>query len=84
MAVRGAGTVALPSLKETLSRAMSIGSVDAVAVARKKAEVLIEPETGSVGMFEFKEMDRLIAAGRRAALVALEQGFDRIVDPPPS
>ena len=63
----------LPSLKETLTRSISIGSVDAVTAARKRADVLIEPETAGVGMLEFDQIDRVVAAGRQAALEALER-----------
>jgi NTE family protein len=79
IAVRGAGTVALPTLKETLTRSITIGSVDAVAAARRKADLLIEPATAGVGMLEFREIDRVVAAGRRAALAALEQADERIL-----
>ena len=71
MAVRGAGTAPLPGLKETLIRSISIGSVDAVSEARKRADVLIEPATAGTGMLEFAEIDSMVAAGRRAALDAL-------------
>jgi len=58
---------------------MTIGSVDAVSVARKQADFLIEPQTTGVGMLEFREIDRVVAAGRRAALAALEQADERIL-----
>jgi NTE family protein len=78
MAVRGADVVALPSLKETLTRAITIGSVDAVALARRQADLLIEPATAGVGMLEFAAIDRMIASGRAAAAKALEQGLDQL------
>jgi NTE family protein len=77
IAPRGAGTVPLPSLKETLTRSITIGSVDAVSAARKRADLLIEPETAGVGMLEFREIDRVVAAGRRAAVAVLEQADKR-------
>jgi predicted acylesterase/phospholipase RssA len=78
IAVRGASTVAFPTLKETVTRSITIGSVDAVAAARQKAQFLIEPETAGVGMLEFEAIDRMIAAGRRAAIAALDQGLERL------
>jgi NTE family protein len=79
IAPRGAGTVPLPSLKDTLTRSITIGSVDAVSAARKRADLLIEPETAGVGMLEFREIDRVVAAGRRAALAALEEAGERFL-----
>jgi predicted acylesterase/phospholipase RssA len=78
VAVRGADTAHLPSMKETLVRSITIGSVDNVAAARERADVLIEPATAGTGMLEFAQIDRMVAAGRRAALEALEEGIDRM------
>jgi NTE family protein len=71
IAVRGAGTTPMPALKETLTRSITIGSVDAVSAAREQADLLIEPQTAGIGMLEFRELDRIVQAGRRAALDAL-------------
>jgi NTE family protein len=68
---RGGGEPPLPNIKETLVRAISIGSVDAVGVARQQADLLIAPETGTVGMTEFEQLDRMVEAGRAAARTAL-------------
>jgi predicted acylesterase/phospholipase RssA/CRP-like cAMP-binding protein len=73
MAVRGAGEVQLPSLKETLTRSIAIGSVDAVALARRRADLLVEPQVHDTGMLEFGAIEHMIAAGRRAALDALAE-----------
>jgi predicted acylesterase/phospholipase RssA/CRP-like cAMP-binding protein len=62
----------LPSLKETLARTIGIGSVDAVEVARRRADLLITPETGAVGLLEFQRLDEMVETGRRAARLALE------------
>jgi NTE family protein len=62
----------LPSIKETLTRSIGIGSVGMVAESRQRADLLIAPETGSVGMTEFKELDHMVDAGRQAARTALE------------
>jgi predicted acylesterase/phospholipase RssA len=62
----------VPSLKETLARTIGIGSVDAVEVARRRADLLITPETGAVGLLEFQRLDEMVEAGRRATHLALE------------
>jgi NTE family protein len=62
----------LPSLKETLTRSIAIGSVDAVQLARRKASLLIAPQTGGVGLVEWSAIDRMIAAGRQATRETLE------------
>jgi NTE family protein len=64
----------LPSLKETLIRAIGVGSVPAVAQARDRADLLISPEVGDVGMLEWGALDRVVEAGRVAAREALAQG----------
>jgi NTE family protein len=62
----------LPRLKDTLARAIGIGSVDAVETARRRADLLITPETGVVGLLEFDQLDRMVEIGRQAARAALE------------
>lgn len=62
----------LPSLKETLTRAIGIGSVDAVELARRRADLLITPETGVVGLLDFEQIDGMVELGRRAAGAALD------------
>jgi predicted acylesterase/phospholipase RssA len=60
-----------PRLKEVLVRAISLGGVDAVNAARRDADLLIEPQVGDVGMLDFRKLDRVVEAGRRAAREAL-------------
>jgi NTE family protein len=62
----------LPSLKETLIRAIGVGSVPAVAEARERADLLICPEVGDVGMLEWAALERMVQAGRVAARAALD------------
>ena len=57
----------LPGLKETLARAIAVGSVHAVEEARERAEVLVCPDVGDVGMIEWDALDRVVEAGRAAA-----------------
>jgi NTE family protein len=62
----------LPNLKEILTRSIVIGSVDALAAARGRADVLITPETGEVGLLDFRQLDRMVELGREAAGKALD------------
>jgi NTE family protein len=61
----------LPRLKETLVRSITIGSVDALGAARKKADILISPATGAIGLLDFGQIDRMVDAGRAATREAL-------------
>ena len=51
---------------------------DAVAASREHADLLIAPETGTVGMTEFEQLDRMVEAGRRAARTALAGAPDLV------
>ena len=64
---RHRGKPALPPLKETLARSIVLGSIDAAKRARGRADVLIEPDTGSCGMLDFARLDEMVHAGRTAA-----------------
>jgi NTE family protein len=57
----------LPKFKEILTRAIGIGSIDAVALARSQADLLIAPSVAGVDMLDFSQLDRLIEIGRGAA-----------------
>lgn len=61
----------LPNLKEILTRAIGIGSVDSVVAAREQADLVIAPATGPIGMLDFAKLDWMIEAGRSAARTAL-------------
>jgi NTE family protein len=71
IAVRGADKAPLPGFKDTLIRSITIGSIDNLAIGRRRADVLIEPPTTGTGMLEFAAIDRMVAAGRQAALDVL-------------
>ncbi len=62
----------LPNLKEILTRTIGIGSVDALERARQEADLLIAPDTGSIPLLDFKQLDRMVEVGRVAARAALE------------
>jgi len=61
----------MPSLAETLLRTALLGSADSMRDARARAALVISPDVGGVGMFEWHEIDTARDAGRRAAEEAL-------------
>ena len=61
----------LPGLKETLSRAIAVGSVHAVEDARERADVLVCPDVADIGMLEWDALDRVVEAGRAAGRAAV-------------
>lgn len=63
----------VPSIVDTIGRSMVLGSWRKSAVTRELAELVITPELGSVGMFEFARMDELVESGRRSGVAAAEQ-----------
>ena len=65
---------ALPALKETLARSIVLGSVETAKRARRRADVLIEPDTGACGMLDFDRLDAMVEAGRQAARATLAGG----------
>lgn len=62
----------LPSLPETLLRSMLMGSAPAAADARRRAAVVVTPNTRGIGLLEFHQIDRAVEAGRVAGRAALE------------
>jgi NTE family protein len=70
-AVSTAPDAPLPGLKETLARAIAVGSVHAVDDARERAEVLVCPDVAEVGMLEWDALDRVVEAGRAAGREAV-------------
>jgi NTE family protein len=63
----------LPSLKETMIRTLVLGSIDTAEAARRHADFVIVPEVEEFGMTAFRELDRIVEAGRRAARRALPE-----------
>jgi NTE family protein len=61
----------LPTIKETLARSMVLGSIESAKAARKRADVIVEPDTGACEMLDFRRLDEMIEAGRQAARQAL-------------
>jgi NTE family protein len=66
----------LPSLPETMARIALLSSANTGESARRHADLAITVRVSGVGLLEFHQIDQARAAGRRAALAALE-------DPPP-
>lgn len=67
-----AATERLPSLAETLTRVMLLGSSNTSEAARRHADLVIRPRPDGVGLFEFHQLDAALEAGRIAARQVLE------------
>jgi predicted acylesterase/phospholipase RssA len=62
-----------PSLGETLTRVLLLGSANTSDAARRHADLVIKPRAEGVGLLEFHQLDAAREAGRKAALEALER-----------
>ncbi len=62
-----------PSLGETLTRVLLLGSANTSDAARRHADVIIKPRAEGVGLLEFHQLDTAREAGRAAAREALEE-----------
>jgi NTE family protein len=62
-----------PSLGETLTRVLLLGSANTSDAARRHADLVIRPRAEGVGLLEFHQIDAAREAGRVAAREALEQ-----------
>ena len=62
-----------PSLSETLTRVLLLGSENTSEAARRHADLLIKPRAEGVGLLEFHQLDTAREAGRAAAREALER-----------
>ena len=62
-----------PSLGETLTRVLLLGSANTSEAARRHADLIIKPRAEGVGLLEFTQLDAAREAGRAAAREALEQ-----------
>ena len=71
--VRRPGRPRVPSLGETLMRTMTLGSGGAVEAARRCGAWVVAPSSAGTGLLEFHQFDRVVAAGREAARMLLEQ-----------
>jgi EmrB/QacA subfamily drug resistance transporter len=62
-----------PALGETLLRTMLIGSGGAVSDARAAGAIVVTPPAMGVGLLEFHQLDELVAAGRDAGRLLVEE-----------
>src|SRR5271167_3597256 len=62
-----------PSLGETLTRLLMLGSENTALAARRHANLVIKPHAEGVGLLEFGQLDTAREAGRAAAREALER-----------
>ena len=62
----------MPTIGETITRLVLLGSVDTAEAARRHADLVVLPEDDGVGLLEFHMLDAMRAAGRRAARLALQ------------
>jgi predicted acylesterase/phospholipase RssA len=70
------GEPRVPMIMETLLRSMLMGSAAAIEDARRRAAIIVTPDTRGIGLLEFHQIDRAIEAGQaagRAAIAALAQ-----------
>jgi predicted acylesterase/phospholipase RssA len=65
---------AMPTILETLARATVLGSVERAETNRALAHVLVTPEVQDVSLRNFRNLDRIVESGRRAAEEALAGG----------
>jgi NTE family protein len=63
----------IPTLGETLLRTMTIGSTRSEHVAHDSGAYVVTPAAMGVGLLEFHQLDRMVAAGRAAARQLLDQ-----------
>jgi predicted acylesterase/phospholipase RssA len=67
------GPAPTPSLGETLTRVLLLGSANTSEAARRRADLVIEPRVDGIGLLEFHQIDAAREAGRAAARAALER-----------
>jgi NTE family protein len=70
-----------PSLGETLTRVLLLGSADTSAAATRHADLVIRPRAPGVGLLEFHQIDTAREAGRAAAREAIERVDGRLFSP---
>jgi len=61
-----------PSLPETVTRLLLLGSENTAQAARRHADLVIRPRAEGVGLLEFGQLDTAREAGRLAARSALQ------------
>jgi NTE family protein len=70
---RSDGEYGLPNIVELLWRVGTIGSDSAVNRIRRDGDVVLKPEVGRMGLFEWTAHERAIAAGHQIVLEHLDE-----------
>ena len=70
----------VPSLPETMARVALLSSASTDESARRHADMTITARVSGVGLLEFHQIDQARAAGRQAALAALADAPDWLLD----
>jgi NTE family protein len=70
---RSDGEYALPNMLDLLWRVGTIGSDAAANRIRRDGDVVLRPEVGNMGLFDWNAHERAIAAGHQAALDHLDE-----------
>jgi predicted acylesterase/phospholipase RssA len=63
----------IPGIHETLLRSGVLGSSRTSEANRARAQVLVAPDVRGIGMLAFRRLDAIVAAGREAAVAALDE-----------
>lgn len=63
----------LPSIFNILYRSTTVGSLRTIETTRTDADLYLNPPVGRFGIFDWRRIDEIIAAGYRYGLVALEK-----------
>jgi NTE family protein len=70
---RSDGEYSLPNILDLLWRVGTIGSDGAANRMRRAGDVVLKPEVGSIGLFDWNAHERAIAAGHRVAFDHLDE-----------
>jgi NTE family protein len=70
---RSDGEYNLPNILDLLWRVGTIGSDAAANRTRRVGDVVLKPEVGNIGLFDWNSHERAIAAGHQAALEHLDE-----------
>ncbi len=55
--------VRFPSLFQILSRASTVSSIPKMKLAQAESDLFLSPPLSNVGMFDFDDIDRIVAIG---------------------
>jgi NTE family protein len=69
----GKGRKEAPNIVRILTRSGTISGDLQTAATRAAVDILIHPELGSIDMWSFRALDKLVEAGYRAAAAGIER-----------